>query len=138
MELLTVRREIVLAAPRRTVWELLTDPAHLAGWFANEVELDARPGGTGVFRWHDGAERRARVDVVDDERELAFEWTDADGSRATHVAITLDDAPDGTRLAVVESAREGDPRASAEPALGEWAWAIELLARIRVPAFVRG
>ena len=137
MELLSVRREIVLAAPREIVWQLLTDSEHLARWFANEVDLDPRPGGTGVFRWHDGAERRARVDVVDDERELAFEWTDADGSGATHVAITLDDTPEGTRLAVVESAPAGELRASAGPALGEWAWAIELLARIRVPAFAR-
>ncbi len=135
MDLGIVRREIVLAAPRRIVWELLTEPDHLARWFANEVELDPRPGGAGVFRWHDGSERRARVDVADAERELTFEWADADGSEPTRVAITLDDTPDGTRVAVVESARGGDIRASAEPVLGEWAWAIELMARIRVPAF---
>ena len=137
MEPFTVRREIVLAAPRRAVWQLLTEADHLARWFANEVEFDARPGGEGVFRWDDGAQRCARVEVVDAERELAFEWSDADGSASTHVAITLDDDADGTRLAVVESPRHGDLQASAAPSLGEWAWAVELLALIRVPAFAR-
>jgi uncharacterized protein YndB with AHSA1/START domain len=134
---LEVRREIVLPATRETVWELLTDADHLAGWFANEVELDLRPGGDGVFRWANGEERHARVTAVDAEHELQLEWAGADGI-ATTVTFALEDADEGTRVTVVESAPESTLQASAEPVLGEWAWAIELLARIRVPAFARG
>ena len=139
MELpLEVRREIVLPSGRESVWRLLTDPGHLARWFANEVELDPRPGGRGVFRWASGEERHARVEHVEEERELRFDWAEADGGEATTVTFTLDEAAEGTRVTVVESAPAAALQANGTPALGEWAWAIELLARIRVPAFVRG
>ena len=135
MELTEVRREILLAAPREAVWAALTDPAQLSEWFANDVELDVREGGEGVFRWANGEERRAVVEHVDPGRRLEFEWSNGEG--ATTVAFTLEDDDAGTRLTVVEAAASADLQASAEPVLGEWAWAIELLARIRPPAFAR-
>ena len=49
-----VSREIVFPVPPDEVWEALTDPDQLEEWFANDVELDARVGGAGVFRWADG------------------------------------------------------------------------------------
>src|SRR2546423_15414138 len=56
-----VTREVVFPAPPEEVWEALTEPERLEEWFANEGELDARPGGAGVFRWGDGDERHATV-----------------------------------------------------------------------------
>jgi uncharacterized protein YndB with AHSA1/START domain len=99
-----VTREIVLEAPREEVWAALTEAERLEEWFANDVELDARPGGEGVFRWDDGEERRATVEEVEDERRLALRWED-DGL----VEIELDDAPDGTLLVVRESSPEFGP-----------------------------
>ena len=40
-----IEREIVLPVPPEEAWEALTEPERLEEWFANEVELDARPGG---------------------------------------------------------------------------------------------
>ena len=79
-----IRREIVLPAPREEVWEALTEPERLEDWFANDVELDLRPGGGASFRWSNGEERRATVTEVDPERLLRFEWED-DGARAPGV-----------------------------------------------------
>jgi uncharacterized protein YndB with AHSA1/START domain len=110
-----VRREIVLPAGRDEVWAALTEPERLEEWFANDVELDARPGGAGVFRWSNGEERRAVVEAVDPEERLELAL-DEDGS----VEFTLEDDPDGTRLTVVETAPE--PLACA----AEWAWGVEL------------
>jgi uncharacterized protein YndB with AHSA1/START domain len=110
-----VRREIVLPIGRDEVWAALTDPSRLAEWFANEVELDPRPGGAGVFRWSNGEERHAVVAAVEPEERLELALDD-DAS----VAFTLEDDPDGTRLTVVESAP--GPRACA----GEWSWGLEL------------
>lgn len=93
-----IRREIVLPAPRGDVWDALTEPERLADWFANDVDLDLRPGGGARFRWSNGEERRATVTEVDPERRLAFEWDDEG-----EVELTLDDDVDGTRLTVVES-----------------------------------
>ena len=93
-----IRREIVLPAPREEVWEALTEPERLEDWFANDVDLDLRPGGGASFRWSNGEERHATVTEVDHEHRLTFEWDDEG-----EVELTLDDDVDGTRLTVVES-----------------------------------
>ena len=94
-----IRKEIVLPAPREEVWRALTDPERLADWFANDVELDLRPGGGAHFRWGNGEERYATVTEVEPEERLAFEWADEG-----EVEFTLEDDADGTRLTVVETA----------------------------------
>src|SRR6059036_2536674 len=93
-----IRKEIVLPADPDEVWEALTEPERLEDWFANDVDLDLRPGGGASFRWSNGEERHATVTEVDPERRLAFEWDDEG-----EVEFTLDDDADCTRLTVVES-----------------------------------
>jgi uncharacterized protein YndB with AHSA1/START domain len=93
-----VTREILLPAPVEEVWAALTEAARLEEWFANDVELDARAGGEGVFRWDDGDERRAVVEEIDEERLLRLRFED-DGL----VELELDEAEGGTRLLVTES-----------------------------------
>jgi len=93
-----IRREIVLDAPREEVWEALTDPERLEDWFANDVELELRPGGGARFRWSNGEERHATVTEVEPGEKLAFEWDD-DGE----VEFTLADEDEGTRLVVTET-----------------------------------
>jgi uncharacterized protein YndB with AHSA1/START domain len=105
-----VTREVELEASPEEVWEALTEEEQLAEWFANDVELDAVPGGEGVFRWDDGEERHAYVEEVAEERRFVFTW---DGSR---VVIELEEIPAGTRVTVVESP------------LAEWSTALELRA----------
>ena len=110
-----VRREIFLPAGRDEVWAALTEPERLEEWFANDVELDPRPGGAGVFRWSNGEERRVVVEAAEPEERLELALED-DAS----VAFTLEDDPDGTRLTVLETAP--GPQACA----AEWAWGVEL------------
>jgi len=93
-----IRKEIVLPVGRDEVWAALTDPRRLEDWFANDVELDLRPGGEARFRWGNGESRRATVTEVEPEERLAFEW-DGEGE----VEFTLADAAEGTRLVVVET-----------------------------------
>lgn len=94
-----VEREVVFPAPPDEVWEALTDAERLEEWFANDVELDARPGGEGVFRWADGDERRAIVRELEEERRIVLDWDD-DG----RTAIELSEVADGTLVRVVETA----------------------------------
>jgi len=98
-----IHKEIVLPAPRKEVWEALTDPDRLEDWFANSVELDLRPGGGASFRWGNGEERRATFTEVDPERRLAFAWDGEGLEEGGEVAFTLDDEAGGTRLTVVET-----------------------------------
>jgi uncharacterized protein YndB with AHSA1/START domain len=109
-----VEREIVVPEAPDEVWEALTEPERLEEWFASDVELDARPGGEGVFRWGDGDERRAVVREADDAERLVLDWEDG-GS----VAIELEPLVDGTRVRVVESSPELAPAFE----LRSFAWA---------------
>jgi uncharacterized protein YndB with AHSA1/START domain len=93
-----IRKEIVLPAERDEVWAALTDPRQLEEWFANDVELDLRPGGGASFRWGNGESRRATVTEVEPGERLAFEW-EGEGD----VEFTLADDDGGTRLTVVET-----------------------------------
>src|SRR5437870_7597138 len=83
-------REVVFPAPPEEVWEALTEPERLEEWFANEVELDARPGGAGVFRWGDGDERHATVREAEPAERLVLDWDDAG-----EVVFTLEEVPEG-------------------------------------------
>jgi uncharacterized protein YndB with AHSA1/START domain len=105
-----VTREVVVPAPPDEVWQALTEPERLEEWFANEVELDVRPGGAGLFRWDDGEERRAVVREVAPEERLVLDWDDEG-----QVVFTLEEVPDGTRVCVREVS-------------GEWSTALELRA----------
>jgi uncharacterized protein YndB with AHSA1/START domain len=96
-----VEREIMLESPPEDVWPALTEPKRLEEWFANDVELDARPGGRGVFRWENGEERHAVVEKVEPERRLELLWDDTG-----RVELTLERAGTGTRLLVRETAPE--------------------------------
>jgi uncharacterized protein YndB with AHSA1/START domain len=96
-----VTREIVFPVSPDEVWEALTDPEQLEEWFANDVELDLREGGEGIFRWRDGEERRATVVVAEPNERLVLDW-DEEGE----VEFTLEEVDAGTRLFVRESSPE--------------------------------
>jgi uncharacterized protein YndB with AHSA1/START domain len=96
-----IEREIVLPVPVEEAWDALTDAARLEEWFANDVELDAVPGGRGVFRWDDGEVRHAVVETLEEAERLVLRWED-DGL----VELELDVHPDGTLVHVRETAPE--------------------------------
>src|ERR1700752_3526257 len=96
-----VEREIVVPEAPDEVWEALTEPERLEEGFATEVELDARPGGAGVFRWGDGDERHAVVRELDEAQRLVLDWDDG-GS----VSIELEKSETGTLVRVVETSPE--------------------------------
>jgi uncharacterized protein YndB with AHSA1/START domain len=99
-----VEREIVVPESPDEVWEALTEPERLEEWFASEVELDARPGGEGVFRWGDGDERSAVVRELEEAERLVLDWDDG-GS----VVVELEPVEAGTLVRVVESSSQFAP-----------------------------
>jgi uncharacterized protein YndB with AHSA1/START domain len=102
-EMGAVRRETVLDAPRDAVWALVSEPAGLETWLADDVELDAvAPGERGAVT-EDGETRLVTVEEVEEQRRLALSWC-APGGEPSLVELTLEDADDGerTRLVVVE------------------------------------
>jgi uncharacterized protein YndB with AHSA1/START domain len=105
-----VEREITVPAPPGRVWPAVTHSDQVSAWFGARVELDARPGGRGVFRWPDGTERHVVVEDVEPERRLSFRWLpfqrtahgEVEPLPSTRVEITLDEVAEGTRVRVVE------------------------------------
>jgi uncharacterized protein YndB with AHSA1/START domain len=96
-----IRREVDFPVPPDEVWEALTEEDQLEEWFANDVQLDAREGGAGVFRWDDGEEKRATVVVAEPPERLVLDWDDQG-----EVEFTLEETEGGTRLHVRESTPE--------------------------------
>ena len=105
-----VERQITIPARVVEVWPAVTNSDELSTWFGADVELEARPGGRGVFRWADGTERAVVVEAVEPGRRLAFRWLpfqrtpegEAVSVPATRVEITLEAVPEGTRVRVLE------------------------------------
>jgi uncharacterized protein YndB with AHSA1/START domain len=96
-----VEREIVVPESPGEVWEALTEPERLEEWFASEAELDARPGGAGVFRWGDGEERRAVVREAEEAERLVLDWDDGG-----EVVVELEETDGGTRVRIRETSPE--------------------------------
>lgn len=101
-EIGAVRRETVLDAPRDAVWPMVAEPAGLASWLADEVDLDAVAAGERGTVVEDGETRLVCVEEVEERRRVALSWC-APGGEPSLVELTLEDAEDGrTRLVVVE------------------------------------
>jgi uncharacterized protein YndB with AHSA1/START domain len=61
--------------PIDRVWQVVTDPDELAGWFPSRAEIEPRPGGTITFSGDPNMpESTGRVLAVDPPRHLSFEW----------------------------------------------------------------
>lgn len=107
-----IERDVVIEAPVDVVWRTVTEADQIARWFADQVELDLRPGGQGSFAFErdDGATHRAPlvVETVERPTRFAFRWSHPEGElpvdgNSVLVEFTL--VPEGdrrTRLRVVE------------------------------------
>lgn len=105
-----VSRSVELDAAPAEVWDALTEEALLAEWLADEVEIEAEPGGSIVCRYADGEERRGEVELVEEAERLAWSWRREDGG-PSRVELVLDAVAEHTRLTVIETAplRAGTP-----------------------------
>jgi uncharacterized protein YndB with AHSA1/START domain len=98
-----VRRSVELDAAPAEVWDALTEEALLAEWLADEVEIEAEPGGEIVCRYADGEERRGEIELVEEAERLAWSWRRDDGA-SSRVELVLDAVAERTRLTVIETA----------------------------------
>jgi uncharacterized protein YndB with AHSA1/START domain len=97
-----VTRSVDLDAAPAAVWDALTEDALLAEWLADEVEIEAEPGGAIVCRYADGEERRGEVELVEEAERLAWSWR-REGGEPSRVELTLGAVAGGTRLTVIET-----------------------------------
>src|SRR5918992_4711799 len=68
-----VNREVVLPVPRERAWELVTEPAELETWLADDVDFEAEEGAP--LRTADGGEvREGVVEHVEVAERIVFTW----------------------------------------------------------------
>jgi len=126
-----IERQIQLRQPRSRVWRALTDFKEFNAWFGVELEGPFKAGGRVKGRiTHKGYEHMTMDIVVERiEPEHAFAWRWHPGAKApgesfesepmTLVVFTLEDAPGGTLLKVVETGFDAIPIARRAKALKE-------------------
>ena len=120
-----VSRCVELDAAPAEVWDALTEEALLAEWLADEVEIEAEPGGEIICRYADGEERRGEVELVEEAERLAWSWR-REGGGSSRVELVLDAVAERTRLTVIETA----PLRATGPLLLAGTWGAPL-ARLR-------
>ena len=97
-----VNREIVLPVDRERAWELITEPAELEEWLADEVEFSPEEDAPVRVAWEDGDSREGVVEEVAEQERIVFRWGDS------RVEWVLEDHPAGTRFLVTEHRHAAD------------------------------
>jgi len=125
-----VRRTIHIAAPREKVWRTVTEPELVSQWFGRITLEGTGAGAVGTIGWP--GERRVpiRVETFVPTTEVSYRWCNEEGplsetvddERATVFTFTLEDAPGGTQLTVVETGFGGtsDPQQMMADHRGGW------------------
>jgi uncharacterized protein YndB with AHSA1/START domain len=145
-----IEREVQIDAPVETVWSIVTEPRNITRWFADEAEVDLRPGGELVFRFDSGVDGKGVVERVEPPHRFAFRWISPEPERDmvaaqghyTTVEFSLEARGEGTLLRVVESgfaALEGtaaENAALADRHIGGWEMFLERLAGLGASADV--
>jgi uncharacterized protein YndB with AHSA1/START domain len=135
---LRIEREIVIDAPVEVVWRTITEPDQISQWFADRVELEAKPGGHGFLGFGDQG-GPVVVETVDPPTRFSFRWNhpvDAEpvAGNSMLVEFTLVGVGKQTRLRVVESGHEllawpdDEKQRYAEEHRGGWATFTDRLA----------
>ena len=111
-----IEKRVVLRAPRARVWRAISDRTEFGRWFGVRFAPGTfSPGETvsGNITYPGYEHLMMDIDVVEivPEKKLSYRWhpyavdpkTDYSAEPKTLVTFTLDDAPGGTQLTIVES-----------------------------------
>ncbi len=113
-EMGSIERELFIDAPPDTVYEVVSSPAHIVGWWPDELELDGdEPGAAGEIVFGDRDDPQAHISgflIVEaaPPTTFSFRWCYPEGDtelagRALLVTFTLTPSGDGTQLRMVET-----------------------------------
>ena len=98
-----IRRQLVIPASPERVWEALTDPEHLEGWFGGVISWELTEGSPLQFHGDDGESRHGVVETVRERRHLRFSWwPEGQPEDATEVSYLIEPDDSGARLTVQE------------------------------------
>jgi uncharacterized protein YndB with AHSA1/START domain len=116
-----IEKQVILDAPRARVWRALTDVAQFNSWFGVSLTTPFEPGaevsGKIDIPSYEHVTMRIWIETMDSERFFSFRWhpyavepgVDYSVEPTTLVSFTLEDAPAGTKLTIVESGFDAIP-----------------------------
>jgi uncharacterized protein YndB with AHSA1/START domain len=116
-----IEKETVLRAPRARVWRALSDPTEFGTWFGVRLQGTFEPGarvpGRITIPGYEHVTFEMTIERVEPERLFSYRWhpyaidpkVDYSKEPTTLVEFELADAPEGTRLKIVESGFERIP-----------------------------
>src|SRR5262249_49993781 len=102
----TIRRELVLRAPKKRVFEAISDPTKIVKWFPDKVEGTLEKGKRSVFDFTDYGKVAIHVTASDPFDYFAYRWVPSVGASEddplkhanTLVEFRLEEITDGTKL----------------------------------------
>jgi uncharacterized protein YndB with AHSA1/START domain len=140
-----IEKTLTVKAPRSRVWRAITDANQFGEWFKAKLDGDFAPGKTIyakiTYPGYEHLTMELAIDRLEPERLFSFRWhpyavdpkVDYSPEPMTLVEFTLDDAPGGTRLSIVESGFDRIPLARRAEAFrmndGGWAEQIRNIER---------
>ena len=145
-----ITERVLLHAPRARVWQALSDSGEFGLWFGVEGLGAFTPGATArgkvTEKGYEHVTWEATIERMEPGRLLSFRWhpyavdpgVDYSGEPTTHVVFTLEDAPGGTLLTVVETGFNGIPAARRAKAYEMheqgWVWQMKSISEYLVKA----
>ena len=97
--------ELELTASPDSVWDAISDPAHLSSWFAPQVQQSGASAGAAVsLVWPEGIEWQTHIAFWREKRHVR--WQDAEEPQAPQQIVTdffIQPDDEGCRLRVVQS-----------------------------------
>lgn len=95
-----IEQQCVIDAAPEIVYTVLTAPADMAGWLANEVQCVAVPGGVYELRWVTGYAVHGKVIAAEKPRLLAVAWHGSAEPAETTVTFTVTPSAHGALVTV--------------------------------------
>jgi uncharacterized protein YndB with AHSA1/START domain len=116
-----IRKRVVLRAPRKRVWQALSDVNALSDWFGVKLPGKFAPGarlrGRVTHKGYEDSPFEITIERVEPEHTLSWHWhpnaidpeKDYSTEPTTLVLFELEDHPDGTQLTITESGFDAIP-----------------------------
>jgi uncharacterized protein YndB with AHSA1/START domain len=138
-----IEKTVILKAPRTRIWRALSHAKEFGEWFKVKLDTEFTPGatvhGTITYPGYEGLTLEMVIERMEPERLFSYRWhpgdprADYSAEPMTLVEFTLEDAPGGTHLTIVESGFDKIPLSRRAEAFrmneGGWTEQIENIRR---------
>ena len=132
----TITRHVELDISPDALWSAITERDTLEAWLGERVDVDLRPGGTGVIV-DDGVTREVIVHSVEEGRGWSFEWR-VDEAPASVVSFEISRNDEGASVLTITETLTAGAETRAEAGSFRWDLCALLLWACTVAvAFVR-